>query len=533
MQATIAVAGQHRGTITNAEGWFSLPVRGGADSIRVSYVGYATVKLALAQHLDGKEILLKRVATQLAEVTILPDEDLHARVVAASTWLRRVPSARAKAFYQLETHSDEQPVELLQACYTAHYRGGALEKLTLKQGRIGIAAKADRYFINHNTGGALLLFQPLWPNKRFPESPLAFTSARALRKRYHAERIARADGPNGMDHIRLTPKDGSSMAFTLDLWLDRGAAGVRAFELACVACSPHPFEPLLPDGRIDAIDLRYRQTWDEERGRLPELIELDYTVDYAGPGFQDRFRTTAILHAYERDAEFVPVLFPERKGLKEYPSIAWTPYDSTFWSEQALPIPTERQARDHAFIMAHDVARNDWYRDLSNRHFHLRSAYLPWSDTTRLDSTCLAGTPRVVQRGSGRIPEIHYATHLYLDLDTTAGTLRHRSISVFDCGDSWNMFPWSLTTKVLVNIFFDLAEIERRNMETRLRQPGVTLEQARQIHKEHTARMRQQQARFARAVASGEIYMIDWNRQVRAALGINNLDLLKERITEP
>lgn len=532
--ASVAVIGSYRGAISNGDGWFSLLPRRSTDSIHVSHVGYTAVKHALNESLNGTSIRLTRSVTQLDEVIIRPEEDHFKRVLAASARMRRAPEVKAKAFHQLETHSDGAPVELLQACYTATYRAAAVRSMELKQGRIGIAPKEDRHFINHNTAGALLLLDPHSPSDRFPTSPLEFTSARALRRMYRAELVTSGLGPDGTDHLRLTPADSTHRAaFTLDLWLTSGTSFTRAFELTCTNCEQHPFTPLFPDGRLHSVDMRYKQTWSQDRPSVPVLIEFDYSVDYAGPGFSDRFRTSAILHAYERGSSFLPVLFPVRKGLQEYPSIAWLPFDSTFWAEQTLPIPTDRQAEDDAFIMANDVLRNAWFGGIGERHYDLRPHYLAWSADTRLDTGCVAGTPRVIHPGSGRIPDIHFRTHLYLNLDTLGANLRHRSISVFDAGDSWHRPQWTITSQIIMNIFFDLAEVERRRMDIRLGQPDVTLDEARKIHREHTAGMRARQKRFLGAVAQSDIYLLDWNRLVREELGVNNLDLLQLRISEP
>ncbi|WKZ66850.1 MAG: carboxypeptidase-like regulatory domain-containing protein [Flavobacteriales bacterium] len=524
MHATVAIIGTGSGTITNADGAFALALRTGRDSLRISYVGYRTVRLPFSAALHGASIALTRSPVELAALEVRPEADLYKRVARAAGRLRRAPEAKAKAYYNLQTHSDGEPVERLQACYTAQYRGGGLRSLAIKQGRIGIAPKEDRHFINFNTAGALLLLDPFGGNGRLPVSPLSFTSGRQLRQHYTVRMVAASAGPDDGDHLRAEPIDGNGLR--LDLWLDPVGDAVHALELHCRNCRRHPFVPLFKDGRIDSVSLRYRQTWSLDTPAMPQLIELDYSMRYTGPGISDRFTTRAVLHAFETGEGFVPVLFPWRTGLEEYPSMAWLPVDTAFWQRQELPVPAERLESDEAFIQQHEVARNNWFAGIGQQQYDLRPPYRIWSDGARIDSLHISGSPRVVVPGSGRKPAVHLRTHLYLDLDTAGGALRHRSFAVFSGRESWHSTPWSPASAVLTNLFFDLAEAERRAMELRLQVPGMTLARAREIHAEHTRRMRQEQERLLRYGLQDSIHLLAWNRRIRESLGIDNVERL-------
>lgn len=528
--ATVAIQGTTRGTITNREGWFSLAVEGPRDSLRFSFVGYRTRVEPLNVALDGQDIRLERAVHELGEAVIRPGEDLYKRVVAASYWLRKAPEVKTKLYFGLETHSDEQPVEVLNAYFNATFKSAVIRSINFKQGSIGIAPKDGRHFINYNTAGAFALMDIHAPGTRFPLSPFPFTDPGKLHQFYEVERVGSGSSKDGVDHLRAIPRANAAGAFELDLWLSPGGDEVRALELRCTACPRQPFIPLFDHGRIDTVDMRYRQTWSTQGKPYPEVTELEYHVTYTGPGFTDRFRTHAIMHAFDRGRHFLPTLFPWRNGLEEYPMIAWMPLDSAFWKRMNPPIPTERQTRDRAFVMANDVARNTWFDSLRLHYDHLRPYYLAWSAERPIDMYHLRGGPVIRPNDTRKPPPVRLRTHIYLDLDTMGGELHHRSIAVFDAGSSWYWYaPLYAEDQALVNLIFDLCELERRAMEERLSQPGMTLEKARRIHSEHTQRMRDAQEKQWNILSLLPGSMLSWNMKVRRGLGVDRLQQLVYR----
>ena len=524
--ATVLLEGATRGTIANAEGWFRLPLQGATDSLRISFVGYRTLVVPFTAALDGADVRMVRAVFELGEAVIRPGEDLYARVVAASNWLRRAPEVQARLFFGLETHCGEQPVEVLHACYNATFKAAILKELAFKQGFIGIAPKDQRHFINYNTAGAFVLMDIHAPGDHFPRSPLEHTKARELKEEFRVDLLSAGEGVDAVDHLLITPRDSSAGAFTTELWLAPRGPAVRALEVTCDNCRPQPFIPLFDHGRIDTVDLRYRQSWTSGKRPMPEVIELEYDLAYTGPGFSERMHTKALMHAFAQGEQFIPTLFPWRPGMEEYPSISWMPMDSAFWQRMDPPVPTERQERDRAFILEHDIRRNSWFDSLRLDHDHLRPRYTAWSAEGAVDTTHLFGVPEY-RPAPYKAPVVQLRTHLYLDLDTTGGKLTHRSIAVFDGGASWLLYrPWENSFDAYINIHFDLCEMERRAMEERLNVPGMTLEKARRIHAEHTQRMKDEQRKMAMSVWPQFINLMNWNMKVRHVLGVDRVNEL-------
>lgn len=521
--ATVLLNGKAKGTITNAEGRFRVPLGSASDSLRVSYVGYRTVLVSLTAALDGRDILMDRAVYELGETVIRPGEDPYKRFVAASNWMRRAPEVSSKLYFSLETHSDDVPVEVMEGYFNATFKSAVLRNLHYKQGMIGLAPKFGRHFINYNTASALVLLDIHGGQPWFPSSPFSFNTIRELRTHYSVEWISKGTGPEAVDQLVAVPREGATGAFKAILWLVPSSPTVRALELQCISCAQHPLVPLFDHGRIDSVDLRYEQTWSTNGPAMPEVIRVDYSVAYTAPAFHDRYSTRVVLHAYDRGQQFIPTLFPWKNGLNEYPMMAWMPRDTAFWKRMSPPVQTERQTRDREIVLRNDVTRNAWYDSLRLDHHHLRPHYLAWSMNLWVDSTHLSGVPRD-RPNDGRIhPNVHLRTHLYLDLDTAGGTLHHRTLAVLDAQASWYLHPWEPWASAYCTLFLDLCEIERRALEERLNEPGMTLSRARQLHKEHTQRMKDEQKRFLMTVERQLIQLRSWNVRVREALGVDRL----------
>jgi hypothetical protein len=339
-----------------------------------------------------------------------------------------------------------------------------------------------------------------------------------------------------VDHLRVTPRANNPEAFTLDLWLNAENDRVRALDLHCDACPKHPFAPLFDHGRIDSVDLHYRQTWSTAGPAFPEITELRYRMAYTGPGFSDTFRTHAVMHAFDQGIPFILPLFSYAEDLPDYRKIGWLPEDSLFWARMTPPLPTDQEQRDREFLAQNDLRQGPWYDQLGNERNFFAAHYVLWSPVKRIrlkDITTRDPVPQELKGGIGisptlAPPPIRLVAQLYLDMDTADGKLLHRSATVLDGFESIvqvDDLPW---TTCFHNIWFDLCEMERQAMEERLNTPGITLKEARSIHADQTQRLKMMTYRYMQETYYGTQCepLFKWNEQVKKGLGIDNIALL-------
>jgi hypothetical protein len=525
---TVARVGSTQGTITNDDGAFLISA-GVKDSVRFSFVGYADCTLPFSQLIEGMVVRLDRAAVELGEAVIRPDDELYERVVRVNRWIRKAPGVRAKLFFGVETYSQGLPVEMIHAYYNAATKSGELLSLELKNGRIGIAARDGRFFVNYNTTKAFALIDITEDQSLFPTSPLKHDHAKLLRKGFIVELVSAAAGPEGVDHLRIVPRTNNPRAFITDLWLEPDDSAVRAVELHCRNCPQHPFKPLFEHGSIDTVDLRYKQLWSRGSEPMPEVMQLDYRMVYSGPAIRESFTTHALMHVYDRTSTFTLPLFDYAADLPDYRKIGWLPPDTLFWQKAQAPLPTARQQRDMDFLRMHDLNTGDWYTDLDNPRNFFKPPYAVWSAEQRLRISDL-GTPTTPTEEE---PDIQPAmselfAQIYLDLDTVDKRLIHRSFTVADGHKTIvprERLPW---TDCFHNIWFDLCELERRKLEAELNVPGLTLSRAQTLHIAHTNSLRRMTQRLLEETGHGTRCepLFHWNAVVKEALGIDNIALL-------
>ncbi|HRH68659.1 MAG TPA: carboxypeptidase-like regulatory domain-containing protein [Flavobacteriales bacterium] len=524
---TVARVGGPHGTITNDDGGFRITLDS-TDSLRFSFVGYTSRTLSFHAVADGKDVRLHEAVITLGEAVVRPDDELLERVIRVGKWIRRAPVVNARLFFGVETFSQGLPVEMIHAYYNAVNKGGALLELGLKNGRIGIAPRNGRFFVNYNTTKAFALIDITAEESPFPVSPLKHRSVRLLKKGFSVELVSLAAAPDGVDHLRVLPRTNNPNAFVADLWLEPGGDAVRALELRCRNCPRHPFRPLFEHGRIDTVDLRYKQHWSTATDPTPHVMQLDYRMVYSGPDANETFSTHALMHTYDRTSTFTLPLFDHAAELPDYRKIGWLPTDTLFWQRVQAPLPSARQQRDMDFLRMNDLNTGDWYEDLDNPRSFFKPPYAIWSAEHRL---------RISDLGSATVPPpvtdvkpdhmVLYA-QFYLDLDTVNGALLHRSFSVADGYRTLvprERLPW---TDCFHNIWFDLCEMERRELETELGKPGMTLARAQLLYTRHTQAMQRMTQRLLLETGHGTRCepLYRWNAVIKEALGIDNIALL-------
>ncbi len=392
-----------------------------------------------------------------------------------------------------------------------------------------MAAHEGQYFVNYSTTRAFALMDVTADESPFPTSPLKHTIPRLLRKGFIVELVSTGTGPEGVDHLRIVPRKNNPGAFTADLWLKAGGDVVRGFELHCENCA-HPFRLLFDRGRLDTVDLRYRQTWSSTPVPHPEVMQLEYRMVYSGPTGTDAFATNAVMHAFDPTHSFNLPYFKYPSGVADYRKIGWLPEDTTFWQHMPAPLPTARLKRDMEFLRMHDLNRSDWREQLDDPTNFFKPPYAVWSPDRRIHINDLAGTyPSSAGHrvASGAVlPDL--VAQFYLDVDTIDGILRHRSYTVADGYQTLvpsNRLPWS---DCFYNIWFDLCEIRRRRLEAELDKPGTDLIRAHVLYMKHSAALRRMTRRFLEETGHGTRCepLYRWNARVKKALGVDNIALL-------
>lgn len=526
---SVVLQHQGSGTLTNDDGVFGLPVDAGSDSVIFSMVGYTRTIIALTDVIHMRVVELEPYTTELATVEVRSKSaELYTLVARCAKRLRRTRTSTAKVYFEMGTHMDDRPVEVIECFYNGRINGPHIASLELKHGRIGIAPAGDRFFVSLNVTKAMSLLDIRMPHDQFPADPFQWTSARAIAKRYRVAATTHGTDGSALVHVRLTPRDSSGNFFSAEAWIDATTGMPRSIILACDGCTDHPFQPIAPSDRIHAIDMQVRLTMTESSAE-PELhhMELRYKMDYEDTTTRHSVLTEAVMHVFDRGRPFLLPVFTYDDHQYDYRKITFQPYDSSFWATAPTLVRTERQERDLKFFAEHGHLTSSTRLPEMKGNAFFESNYARWAPDRRISLRTLPPPPGEAVP-AGNAGRVHLEAQLYLDVDTGGSRPRIFTATVFDAFRSYYRAPEVRQTDAFLNIFFDLCEIERRRMDAQLRMPGQCYEDMLTIH----AAARRNVERITRE------YLLDtdngtnvpamsvWNQRVKDALGIDNFALI-------
>ncbi|MGV9012757.1 MAG: carboxypeptidase-like regulatory domain-containing protein [Flavobacteriales bacterium] len=535
--------------ITNAEGVFRMAEVLDADTLVISYLGYQRFQTIVATMHQLPEARLLPLRTELSAVQVVGRSNaVYDLVIASGKQLRQIGKYEGKVYFELETRTAERTVEGIECFYNGSFNGANIEALDLKQGRIGLLPDKNRFVVNLNTSRGFMLLHPAERNSAFPATPLQYRSRKALRRDFELTVLSITHDPDELYHVRFTPKDSGGTFFQGELWIDARTAVVRSLQLDCDSCTRHPFQAMVPGDELHGLELHYRQTYVPWQGRsILSTIEMEYALTYHGsPGdprlaaraedlATDRhIRTKGILHLYAPDVQFILPLFRYDAGEMDYRKILSMPYDSAFWAEAPGLVPTERQLQDQALFAKEGLLvgnNSKLERSGRNGRGFFESNYAFWSEEQRIG---LKGTmaeaayvPPVAMSTEVTADQVHLVVQLFLNIDRAETGYRTFSATVFDGFSSYCHLADKHQADLLLNIFFDLCEIERRSMQAALTLPGLSIERIRSIHADAEKAMEHTTARFLKETRYGTDAekLARWNGRVVSELGVDNFAL--------
>lgn len=549
--ASVATAKDGKGVITNEEGVFRIPSVAAEDTLLFSYLGYHRLRMAAGEVRTRHEVLLQPSVTELSAVQVVGRNDaLYDLVIACGKQLRQAGRYEGKTYYQLETRTLDLPVEGVECFYNGRFNGADIDALDLKQGRIGLLPVHGRYMVNLNTSRAFMLLHPAERNSAFPATPLRYRSRKALRKAFDLTVVATMHAPQELVQVSFTPKDTGGAFFSGKLWIETATSTVRSMELECDRCTRHPFLPMGPADELRDLSIHYHQTFSTWEGRpVVNTVALEYAYTYhtgpeaarlaeRDPAFRNdwRFRTKGILHLYAPGEKFILPFFRYDAGQTDYRKVLSMPYDSAFWADAPSLVQTDRQQRDEALFAREGLLLGSRQLDPTERgrSGFFESTYAFWSADKRirlknlLDSAAAAPTPATAEGATAPASRLNLVAQLYLNVDRTPEGYRTFSATVFDGFSSWCHLADKASADLLLNLFFDLCEMERRRMQAALDVPGLSLDRIRAIHAEAETAMERSTNTFLKEAHYGKDLEVlkRWNDRVKQALGVDNFKLL-------
>ncbi len=527
-----------KGAISNTDGYFKLEVQSAADSVFVSFVGYERAALPLNNRNRFFEVRLEESAQLLGEVTVVADDnawlydllhDCKSKATKAKT--------TSKAYYELKSFVNGAQVELVECFYNSRLDGYDLGELSLKTGRIAMQPYQKRFFVSVESSRATAMLKTFEANAYFPKSPLEM-NRRQLKKAYYLD-LSKKYRDENLDSILVldfTPKNAPGLFFKGQVWVNYSKKHLVKIHLECSNATQHPFLPLFTTDSIQKVDLQFTKTFETTNGRtFFKHIDFAYRVAYKSRNEKAyAVSTSAVLYAYDEGKSFLlpRFNFATDYHLGDYKKINAIPYNAFFWkNNQELKLNDQQQANEAFF---------DHPKSLTNRAAFLPNSYI---DNGLLEHPYLFWSEKRIrlrefapQNAAGKptaqpFLEKPYDLNIkvFLDLNPFGDTLQHVTATLIDPYESYYRLPITDTVLCFINLYFDLVETERRNLEAAISASDKTIATFGKLYEKILTNITTLKQQYFNEVERGENKkaMRKWNNYVREKLGIDNIGLFR------
>lgn len=530
-----------KGTITNTDGYFRIQTNSETDSVRISFVGFKDQVIDLGRQTSFLTILLEENVLLLGEVTITPQDNsyLFALLKACRKSASNTEKA-SKAYYELKSTIDDHQVELVEGYYNVDVTGYALKDLHLKAGRVALRPHNDRYFASMESSRAILMLSLMDKQAYFPLNPLAMSSSKSektynlgLESKYVNEKN------DSVYVVSYTPKKNQEQFFEGQIWINKSKSQIIKITLNNPSAEKHPFLPLFPSDSISNVSFAITQTYQSQGGEAVfNHIDFVYEIGYKsriGKTEEQQYTiaTSAVLYAYDyKNLFFAPMFDFNDHSTGDYRKINALPYNAFFWStndEYRLNDSLNTNASffsDSRSITNKTLFKKDkhWKRGL------FEHAYVQWAPTRIMFREMLPDTSEQSLSSYGiKSEQYNLAVKIYLDINTYQDSTDIATAAIFDPYESYYYLPMDKQTHCFVNMYFDLCEIKRRELEEKIRADGISALRAKEIYESFVEKMEVDNNTFLKAVQRGTIEseMVRYNAYVRSKLGIDNIEMFQ------
>lgn len=551
----IFAASDHHGTISRADGSFRLHDILAEDTIVFRASGYKEMRIPVPDRSDTVRLF---TGLQLLEsVIVLSDVSILYKMIADSKKVQRNQVDTAKTYFELESFEGDAQLELFQAYYNGIFKDYDLKEMELKSARFGLRKNRERYFISLESSRAMREHSLFESNPWFPHSPFEL-SKKELRKSYRLELAGKS--PNQLSGttyvIRFEPKhaEDTTEFFSGMVWMDSASCNIEKVELSISQTSRHPFQAFFLRKELNHVGLHLEKTFDYNGDRMRiRSIDFTYSIKTNQPLFvnldederiqymdttqrsehflivPDYFITThAFLYAYDYDSHFSVARFEfPKEPINDYRKLYALGKNETFWNcYQDFKIPNDEK---NVRFLADSLVVQDLAAIALNFHHRkmlLGGIYIPWSEN------------RVIVRNASfnpterpAIPATAYQLkgQILMDVNEVCGVPTVETRCVLDPYETYFNLPISPTQLAFINIYFDLLEMERRELEQKLATAGEHIEQWDALYKEQLQIAEKHLQSYLREVDRGTNTdaLLKWNNEVEEALSIDNVALFK------
>lgn len=547
----IALKSKPVGCLSNTEGLFQISARIDTDTLIVSYIGYKRKQIAISDFVKSNLILLEATENILNEVVVYSNDDyLYQLIESCRKKILSSKQSESKVYFVLESSIREQPVELLECYYNGTFTSSSLKSLDFKNGRVGVAPYNERFFINSNISKAFTFLSLLESADLMPANPLQF-NARQLRKKYSLRLRSLSDAENPLYHIEFNPLDSNGRYFSGELWIEKNSGNIKKVRLTAYTTKYHPFLPLFKQsGSVENASMQISKTYVTTSGEsLLDHIDFNYQLNYrhlhqrsfvnANSDTTFSVESKGIMHFYDYGNAFTLPYFNYDEDLSDYRKITSLTFNEAFWNNNNSLVYSNKMKKGISYFKSNGILINYKNTNQSVTEFFKNGSffennYIMWSDRSRLSLKKNGIKNDTIEKNSSGSQgflanRYRLKAQIFLDLNPMQDSVQHYSVTIFDVYQTYYNIAEEPFTNCFMNIYFDLVEIERRNMEKAISKANFTIAQFDSLYKVTQLKLEEKSQEYFSKVDRGKNVKVleTWNNYVKLHLGIDNFGIFQ------
>jgi hypothetical protein len=534
--AKIKVLGENRGAISNEDGAFELKNLMASDSLRISHYSVASRTVSVQYFLEQDTLVFSKRFQEINAIEITASKGALLELFdIARIKIDRSDAVDSKSYFSLESSEEGTPVELIEAYYQAKTRGGRIEDLVLKNGRIGMSSLDNEYFVSLSTTQFLQDYNlHKAAGSKFPQNPLML-SLRKIKNLYNYTVTSINDG---ILTVEFTPKKAINRGalFPSKVYLDKANERITRVEFAKDDLRTHPFKEINPSDTIRRLDFFVAYSFSEDEASRLERIELDYRMDYESKTGMKNMQSNGILLFHDTRSAFSLPLYPESvKLFSDYDKIVSQPYNEFFWSTNEAISPSEKKETYKRYFETHGVLLN--FNELSTINPKVfAERIVPWS-TDRIQlyqmndqkAFSLASNQAKDFQNKVLLSDLYELSgFIYVDRNTHGDSVNLEVHTLINLEESFYYLQRTPRTVCFLNIYYDLIEIHRRKLSEKLHSLKPSAIEIEEIYAASQLELADVLRTYLKTVERGEneAALEEYIQRVEKALGIDNSFLI-------
>jgi len=527
----ILVKSSNRGVITNTEGRFSVECLV-SDTLIISYISFEKKELPASFFAENQSYHLKPLDNEIAEVVLFGNnEDLYDLIYETKKNFQQIKDHQTKAYFNLETSSKDKPLELIECYYNSKISAEGIDYLSLKNGRIGMAKQKGGYFVSLSTTQIISDYNLLYKSEnKLPQNPFHF-SMRQLKKYFNLNLLS---VKGGIYNVEFTPKDDSGAFFKGELWIDYKHFDLIKIRLVQEQLKRHPFLEISKNHKLDSLDFDISFTYKRGVDKYLTKVNFNYEFKYDNTIENRLMSTRGVLLFYDEGNIFDLPYFSFNADLTDYDKIVTQPYNSFFWEHNELVIPSAKMNENQKFFEEHGVLLH--YNVLSEHNNLFKNRIKDWaSDRIFLYQLNDGANYNVSESTMNNDHQLYtpselydFKYHIYVDRNAEIDSVDYLLRTLIDVDKSFYFNRININTNCFINVYFDLVEIEKRNIERSLKNWNWNITEVDSIYSASQLSLKRKLSTYIKEVEYGKNHnqLKKYVELIMRDLGVDNTPLL-------